>query len=804
MSSPPSPPSASWPQRLLASSTPYRVHEPLAARFRHRQLHAVLRITPLAMVANMLNVGIVLTAFWGSAHRVWVMVWALLVAVAAAQGLTGWARARRRRSSGGSGTASQRALDRLSWHAAVLALLWAPMPVLLFPAAAPDEQILVATITTGMMCAGAFALATVPLAGTVYAAILGLAAMLALLLSSLPLAPAIAALLLIYMGVVVAVVWSTARLFGARMVAEAEAERQNEVVGLLLRDFEENASDLLWETGVDGRLRAPSQRLLQLLDLVPQTALARPLVEVLAALAEGGEEALGAHAELQRLLAGGVPFRELALPLQRGGQTRWLAVSAKPLLDEAGRPLGWRGVLADVTDTHVAHRQLRWLAHNDTLTGLRNRHQFRSELQRHLKAPEQAQAALLCLDLDHFKNINDTFGHGTGDLLLKEVGQRLLAQVRRSDTVARMGGDEFAVLLRGQADSSEIEAFARRLVEVIGAPCRVGGAQVQVGCSVGIALIPRDGLDVDLVLNHADQALYAAKDAGRHGVCVFAPEMAASARRRLQVEQALRQALPAGALTLAYQPQVALDSRRVLGFEALLRWRDEELGDVSPGEFVPVAEDCGLMPELGRWVLEQACRDAATWPGGLVVSINVSPVQVMGCDVAAQALAAAQQAGIEPARVEIEITESAFLHEGGGTAEAIMALHAAGFRLALDDFGTGYSALGYLRRYPFHTLKIDRSFVRDLLSRGDARAIVKMILGLSRTLRLQAVAEGVEEPAQAALLAHLGCQSLQGYLASRPMPAAAVQGFLQQWATTAPPEWLDTGTAEAFSDVSRW
>ncbi len=787
---------APWTQRLRNGLAPYAADEPLAGRFRQRQLQAVQRLTPLAMAANVLNVGIVAAAFRDHPRALWIAAWALLVTVVALRGVWGWWRVQRRavRSS-----ATPRALARLTVHSALLAALWAPIPVLLFPGAAPDEQILVATITTGMMCAGAFALATVPLAGLVYTALLGAAAVLALALSGLALAPAITMLLSIYAAIVMASVWSTARLFGARLVAEAEAERQNEVVGLLLRDFEENTSDVLWETGPDGRLRGTSDRLLQLLQQPAWQVQALPFTTLLAGLAGSGDDAVRALAGWRRLLDGGQPFRDHALPVEVDGHSRCWSISAKPLLDERGQPVGWRGVLADITEAHQAHRQLRWLAHNDTLTGLRNRHQFRSELQQLVAdaSPAAPAAALLCVDLDHFKNVNDTLGHATGDLLLKEVSRRMLAQVRRSDTVARMGGDEFAILQRGVAGVAEVEQFAARLVDSLSAPYRVAGAQFSVGCSVGVTMVPRDGSAVDLVLNQADQALYAAKDAGRGAVRVFAPEMAASTRRRLQIEQALHQALQLGGLSLHYQPQVAADDGRVIGFEALLRWRHATLGDVTPSEFVPVAEASGLMPQVGQWVLEQACRDAATWPDALAVSINVSPVQVMAGDVAAHALAAAQAAGLAPSRVEIEITESAFLQEGGGTTDAIHALQRAGFRLALDDFGTGYSALAYLRRYPFHVLKIDRSFVRDVLTRGDAHAIVKMIVGLSRTLQLQTVAEGVEEPAQAVLLAELGCQVLQGYLVARPMPADQVQAFLQRWSRQTPRPWVLAAPTEA-------
>ena len=485
----------------------------------------------------------------------------------------------------------------------------------------------------------------------------------------------------------------------------------------------------------------------------------------------------------------GLPFRDMPIAVARGGETRWWLISAKPLLDAGGHCTGWRGVATDVTDAQHANRQLKWLAHFDALTGLANRHQLRSQLSEWLAPPAGGAQpfAVLCLDLDHFKTVNDTLGHGVGDGLLQEVAQRLRARTRRSDTVARLGGDEFAVLLHGAASEAEVELLTTRLLDGLTAPCEVQGARIAVRASVGIALAPRDGVDIDTLLSNADLALYAAKSAGRGQYRFFAPEMAAQTRRRLTIEQELRTALARAELSLAFQPQVDLSHWRVTGFEALLRWHNPTLGTVPPAEFVPVAEEAGLICEIGEWVMREACRHAAQWPGRLTVSVNVSPVQAMSQDLRAVALAALQASGLDAARLELEITESIFLNEGKATLAVLHGLRAAGLRVALDDFGTGYSSLAYLRRFPFDTIKIDRSFVRELMQRRDARAIVSMILGLARTLGMKTVAEGVEEPAQASVLREQGCDAMQGYLAARPMPGAEVAGFLAHWQTRSMP-----------------
>ncbi len=486
---------------------------------------------------------------------------------------------------------------------------------------------------------------------------------------------------------------------------------------------------------------------------------------------------------IERHFAAATPFRDLPLAVQIDGQPCWWSLTAKPLPDADGRPMGWRGVAADVTETQRANRRLLWLAHFDPLTGVANRHRLRADMASLLDSPTVADRsfAVLCLDLDHFKLVNDTLGHTVGDGLLREVAKRLRELTRSGDTVARLGGDEFAIILRGIASSAEAEVLTQCIVDGLAVPSEVQGARLVARASIGVALAPRDGDDIDNLLNHADLALYAAKADGRGRLRVFNAQMATVTRRRLRVEQALRGALDRGEMWLAFQPQVDLGAWRVTGFEALLRWRHPELREVSPVEFIPVAEDTGEIQALGAWVLREACREAARWPGKLTVSVNVSPVQAMTGDLCVIALQALADGGLSADRLELEITESIFMKESSTTMAILMALRDAGMRIALDDFGTGYSSLAYLRRFPFDTLKIDRSFVREIGARRDLRAIVKMIIGLADTLGMRTVAEGVETEPQASVLRRYGCHSIQGFMVAKPMPAASVASFLGSW-----------------------
>ena len=777
-------------QRLLARWRPYEATESMAARFRARQLQAVLQLTPLMMTANVVNMIIILVVFGSSISPVLLAAWSLMIGAVAISGLRAW---HRWRTGPPWEAASRRAMARATLHATLLGGLWGAVPATLFADASAAQQLLLASVTVGMMGAGGFALATTPAAGSMFVTTIGLSAAVALLRSDHEVSVAMTALLLVYGVIVIASVWSTARLFGSRLMAEAEAAHQNEVIGLLLRDFEEHASDVMLEIDGQGRLQHVTARLAALFGRPAEELTQASALDLLeAAQPDHDDVALACWRQLRQQLDSGQPFRDLKLATRSRDRLRWWSVSAKPLLDAAGRCIDWRGVASDITEAQQASHRLTWLAHFDPLTGLANRHHFRAQLAELLAGPDgSAPFALLALDLDNFKTVNDTLGHAVGDGLLQAVAQRLREATRRSDTVARLGGDEFAVILRDVASAAEAEPLTRRLLQSLDGPCEVQGSCVAVRGSIGVALSPQDGRDIDTLLNQADLALYAAKAAGRGDLRYFTPQMAATTRRRQAIEQGLRQAVARGEMALVFQPQVSLPERQVVAFEALLRWRSPELGEVMPGEFVPVAEEAGLIANIGIWVLQEACRHAASWPGGLRVSVNVSAVQAMSQDLCGVALAALAAQGMAPQRLELEITESIFLHETQVTMDKLHGLRRAGLRVALDDFGTGYSSLAYLRRFPFDTLKIDRSFVRELMTRRDARAIVRMIGGLARTLHMKTVAEGVEEPAQALLLEQYGCSTLQGHLVAHPMPGEDVAGFLRAWPHM--PRWAGTG-----------
>jgi diguanylate cyclase (GGDEF)-like protein len=764
---------------------PFPDDHPLAGSLRAEQLQAVLRLTPLTMAVNLINAGLVCGTFWHSANPWLLAAWTGVVLLVVAQGGRAWLKRTMHP------TASGRAIRNATRHAALLGVVWGAVPVFLFRQADGPEQLLIAAITTGMICAGGFALATIPKAATAYVVILSSAGVWTLIEAHFRLALALGVLLGCYGLIVLASVWSNARLFVDHLMAQAEAERQKQVIDLLLRDFEEHASDLLWEIDAKGHFCHVSAKLMAAFQQPMERLVLMPAIELLSRLQDKlPEDEREYLRQVQLGLKRQQPFKDMVLPLPVGSTTRWWSLTAKPLFDHAGQCVGWRGVATDITEAQLANNKLTFLAHYDALTGLANRHQLRLQLAK-LLAPGPGPTpccALLCLDLDHFKNINDTLGHAVGDGLLQEVARRLLAGIRQSDTAARLGGDEFVIILNDVKSREEVSLLTRRLLEKLHQPCEIQGANISLRTSVGVAMAPQDGAQIDTLLNHADLALYAAKSEARGDFRFFEAGMARQTRRRLQIEHGLRDALANDELRLVFQPQIDLKYWRVIGFESLLRWMHPELGEVAPAEFIPVAEEAGLILEMGNWVLRQACAQASDWPEAIHVSVNVSSVQAMSHDLCETIRTILEPLGMPARRLELEITESVFLNESHATIQGLRALKALGLRVALDDFGTGYSSLAYLRRFPFDTLKIDRSFVRELMSRGDARAIVRTIVGLARTLQMNTVAEGVEEAQQLDVLGAFGCSAIQGHFVAHPMPASEVPAFLAAWPHRARPE----------------
>jgi len=415
--------------------------------------------------------------------------------------------------------------------------------------------------------------------------------------------------------------------------------------------------------------------------------------------------------------------------------------------------------------------EIHHLAHHDSLTGLPNRALFAIELDRTLtRARRGEKGALLYLDLDHFKRVNDTLGHSMGDKLLCQAADRLRTCVRETDLIARLGGDEFAILQTPLAQPSDAAALARRVVEVLQPPFLVGGSEVTVGVSIGIATAPDDASDHDQLVKSADLALYAAKGSGRGSYHFYKEELNSRMKARHQLEADLRNALAEHQFELYYQPIVDLHSGHVKCCEALLRWHHPTRGIVSPAEFIPVAEECGLIGPLGHWALNQACVAAAGWPKDISVAVNLSAVQVKSETLALQVTTALATSGLAPNRLELEVTESVLLQNTVETLATLHQVRGLGVRIAIDDFGTGYSSLSYLRTFPFDKLKIDKSFIDHVSNKEDCAAIVQAVTSMAHRLSMTTVAEGVESEDQRLKVSELGCKEMQGYLFSRPKP----------------------------------
>lgn len=447
---------------------------------------------------------------------------------------------------------------------------------------------------------------------------------------------------------------------------------------------------------------------------------------------------------------------------------------------------GLVGVILDITDRKATEEKVRYLALYDAMTGLPNRTLFMDRLKQATANAErnERRLAILFMDLNRFKEINDTQGHGVGDQVLIEIGRRLQSAVREEDTLARLAGDEFAVVAEA-SDHMAAAIIAERLQQTLAEPVEVNGHTFSVGVSIGIAFYPEDGITGDDLLKHADIAMYRAKALGG-GYRLYQPEMSVGLTERMQIAKNLSRALHAGELELYYQPQITLHTRAICGAEALLRWHDPERGWISPAEFIPIAEARGMMGALGKWVLQEACRQMKAWqeagldlPGR--IAVNVSTQQLDQADIAEDIQGIVIAAGLAPTCIELELTESGLMNNVERAIEVMGILKTAGFALSIDDFGTGYSSLSYLKRLPADTLKIDISFVRDMLNDHHDYTIVNTIIGMARNLGLKAIAEGVEESAQAEALLALGCEEAQGYYFGHPVPAHV---FAKKWLVT--------------------
>ncbi len=550
----------------------------------------------------------------------------------------------------------------------------------------------------------------------------------------------------------------------------ARSERESRLARRLVREHENHSTGWFWQTDRFGRITYLSGKVVKELGATPKEVVGRPLTDLFEM--DGGapetERTLSFH------LSSRTSFQEYSVRSACGNQDLWWSISGRPVIDKFGQFRGFIGGGSDLTAKRRTEAEITRLALFDSLTGLANRQRMRLSLDQALSGSQgpYRPTSLFLLDLDRFKAVNDTLGHQTGDELLKQVAQRLQRTIGDAGLVGRLGGDEFQVVLPGENDREALTRLAKSVIASLSHPYAINGASISIGCSIGIAVAPNDGDVSEILIRNADLALYAAKADGRGVHRFYREELLVGAKSRKLMEDDLRKALADGQLHLAYQPVVGTVSEQVVGFEALVRWTHPKRGAIPPAEFIPIAEECGLIESIGEWVLRTACADAARWPDPIRVAVNVSTIQFANATFPRLVTSALAASGLPPHRLELEITESVFLDEDASSDRMFERLKAIGVRLALDDFGTGYSSLGYLRKAPFDKIKIDQSFVRGAAIAGNRNAaIIKAIVSLADTLGMETTAEGVEVQDEIALIRELGCSHIQGYVYGKAMSA---------------------------------
>ena len=571
----------------------------------------------------------------------------------------------------------------------------------------------------------------------------------------------------------------------ARLVDFAMQDK-SETVSMLLREFEEGQADWLWQIDTHRRLRAVSPRF--------AFAIGKPASEIegqsFLQLISGDGWRTGQFPESLHELAEKLKrkqnFSNLLVKTSVAGQARWWELSGTTMVDEKGQYTGFRGVGSDVTEQRESSEKIAFLARYDTLTQLPNRLMLNEALGEALSYAEQwrTRCAFLMIDLDRFKAVNDSLGHLVGDQMLGEVASRLTPLMREGETCGRLGGDEFAVILRDASDKARIETLSEQIIATLSQPYYIENHVLFVGASVGSAIGPRDGRTVEELLRNADLALYRAKDEGGGTHCDYEPQLHANAEEKRQLEFSLRNALEREELELHYQPVVDANDHTIVSFEALVRWNSKDHGFVSPGKFIPLAEDTRLIVPIGTWVMQEACREAAkNWPEDVKVNVNVSPEQLIEPDFAGTVLRALSHSGLAPHRLEIEVTESIFVREGSMARDALEKCMALGCSIALDDFGTGYSSLGYLRKLSFSTIKVDRTFVQGAAQNSmESLAIIRAVVAMADSLGMTTTAEGVENEEEAEMIQRLGCTKIQGFHFGRPMPAGDARKIFRRLA----------------------
>ncbi|MFD0917693.1 EAL domain-containing protein [Pseudahrensia aquimaris] len=744
---------------------------------RGHQTAATMNATPPMLLAMALNVALTIFVLNGSADPVLLAIWSVFAIGVVLVGAWG-----HRKHFGKVLTPRPtRSTRKPVRNAMVLGMVWGALPLMFFHDANTAERVFITCVVAGMMGGGALALSYVSAASNVLVLSIGIGCFVTMVQYSDPVYLVCCMLLVNYSYALMKSVREQGQRYIESCLSEHQVRDSAETIGLLLREFEDNSGDWIWETNADGFFRNPSKRFCEVsgrdaVDLETMTILT--LMEDIPQVERRRANVIDEE-NLRQLIASRQQFREITICVSSPFGRKWWVFSGHSVKDARGNPAGYKGVCSDISDRKEAELKLAQLARQDHLTGLFNRTEFTTRLNSRLGSLRSSEEFLgvLYLDLDKFKNINDTLGHAIGDRVLIEVAKRIGEVVGLNGVASRFGGDEFAVFVEAPGGLQDIETISEKLIAAVQRPFTTDGHQLMIGTSIGIAMADRVSDNAERLIHAADLALYRAKADGRGCFKLYAEHMDTALRERRAMEGELRSAVANGELELHYQPLAEIEDGRVIGFEALVRWNNPRRGQVPPAKFIPLAEETGMIHDIGDWVIRQACRDATGWPAHMKVSVNLSGKQLTSFKMVQRVLDALHESGLPPQRLELEVTESVLINDPETTLELLRNLRELGVSIALDDFGTGYSSLSYLVRFPFDKLKIDSSFVQGAAESPENLAIVRSILSLAGYLNITTLAEGIETREHIELLRSEGCQQVQGFLLDKPMPQNALHQF---------------------------
>ncbi|MBA3669439.1 MAG: EAL domain-containing protein [Sphingomonas sp.] len=721
------------------------------------QLISRAHLAPFFAAANIVGAAMMAVTLWQTVSSTLILPWVVAVGVVNLAAL----QLARTQSVSCVGRSGRRVPTwQLVGEVAVRALVWLSLPLFLFHTLDAGTQVIAASIMAGLGI-GALGLVVIPPCVTAWmvAFTLGVCGALLMGRNTVPFQHMLS--ILFTLGVSIFGVLTVARWAFGQLETNADAGSQSEGASLLLQEYEQRGVGWLWQVDAENRVTYISTRMCALLGRTGSQLVGHSMPSI-----------LGGNAELGRLLLEKQAFNSLEMELKTPRGPRWISIAGDPIIDTAGRFEGFRGVGSDITEVRQTQERLTHLANVDVLSGLPNRGRVRQLLGDALRVATTSNVpcAIMFLDLDGFKPVNDTFGHPKGDAVLRAVAKRLVDQVGPDGYVGRMGGDEFAIVITDGQSRQKVEQLGDRIIASIKEPYQIDQTEIRIGVSIGGAFGPIDGATVDDLILKADLALYQAKDSGRGMARYFSTELQSEQDDRVRLETDLRQAIAAKQFHLLYQPLIDAKTQKLVGFEALIRWNHPQRGLVPPNDFIPVAEEAGLMTAIGGWVIEEAVRAAATWPEPITVAINISPKQISLPALPNMVSEALTRHKVPGNRIELEVTEGVFLGDSGQTLDVLKRLRALGVGIALDDFGTGYSSIGYLNKAVFHKLKIDGSFVREAGTRPENVAIIQSIVQLAQSFRMTVTAEGVETAEDFERMRDLGCDIIQGYLFGRPLP----------------------------------